>query len=58
MDEELGQLEDLVRLDTYVFHVVFNQQRTGTERLDYPSLSNAEANYLEGKNSLGVLASL
>lgn len=51
MDEESGQLEDLVRLDMYVFHIVCNQQRPGTESLDYPSLSNTEANYLEGKKT-------
>lgn len=51
MDEELGQLEDLVRLGTYIFHIVCNQQRAGTERLDYPSSSNTEANYFRGKKT-------
>lgn len=51
LEGERGQLEDLVRLGTYIFHIVCNQQHPGTERLDYPSLSNTEANYFCAKNS-------
>lgn len=51
VEGELGQLEDLVRLGTYISHIVCNQQRPGTETLDYPSLSSTEANYFWAKNS-------
>lgn len=55
VEGELGQLEDLVRLGTHIFHIVCNQHHPGTERLDYPSLSNTGANYFCARKLLEFL---